>query len=88
MNDSVEAYVSTHSKSYLIGFILTFLLGPLGLFYSSWVAALILCVIAISTASTLVVPLFCWALALLINFPAVSRHNEKVRATANLAQPT
>jgi hypothetical protein len=88
MNDAVESYVSTHSKSYVFGFLLTFLLGPLGLFYSSWVAALILCVIAISTASTIVVPLFCWALAILINFPAVSRHNEKVRTTANLAQST
>ena len=51
MNDAVEQYVKTHSKSQAVGFILTLLFGPLGLFYSSWVAGLILCVIAVATVA-------------------------------------
>ena len=49
MNNAVDVYIDTHSKSQLGGFLLTLILGPLGLFYSSWVAALILCVIAIAS---------------------------------------
>lgn len=86
MNNAVEAYIRTHSKSQIAGFLLTLILGPLGLFYSSWVAALILCVIAIVSAASIIGPIICWLLAILISFGAVSSHNEKVRATANLAQ--
>ena len=85
MSDAVTAYISAHSKSQLSGFLLTLILGPLGLFYSSWVPALILCVIATSTVLTIVVPIICWVLAIIISFGAVSRHNEKVITTANLS---
>lgn len=78
MDDAVNAYIRTHSKNQLSGFLLTLFLGPLGLFYSSWVAALILCVIAISTAASIIGPLICWILAILISFMTVSSHNEKV----------
>lgn len=84
MNDAVETYISTHSKSQLAGFLLTLILGPLGLFYSSWVAALILCIIAIVSAASIIGPVICWVLAILISFATVSSHNEKVKATANL----
>lgn len=86
MNDAVSAYVSAHSKSQMAGFILTLLLGPLGLFYSSWVAALILCVIAIASAASIIGPVICWLLAILISFFSVSKHNEKIKTAANLAQ--
>ena len=85
--DAVAAYISTHSKSQLAGFLLTLLLGPLGLFYSSWVAALILCVIAFSSAATVIGPVICWVLSILISFFAVSSHNDKVVAAANLGRP-
>jgi len=75
MNDAVDAYISTHSKSQLAGFLLTLILGTVGLFYSSWVAALILCVIAVSSAATIIGPVICWVLAMLISFSAVSKHN-------------
>jgi hypothetical protein len=86
MNDPVQSYISAHSKSQISGFLLTLLFGPLGLFYSSWVAALILCVIAIVTAVSIIGPIICWMLAILISFATVSGHNKKVHATANLNQ--
>ena len=87
MNDGVEAYITAHAKSQLAGFFLTLILGPLGLFYSSWIAALILCVIAIASAATIIGPIICWVLAILISFATVDSHNNKIRATANLNRP-
>ena len=84
MSDVVQEYIDAHSKSQVLGFILTLLLGPLGLFYSSWVAALILCVIAIASAASIIGPVICWILAILIGFAAVSKHNKKVKAAAAL----
>ena len=85
MTDPVKAYISAHSKSQLGGLFLTLFLGPLGLFYSSWIAGLILCVIAIATLASIVGPIICWLLAIGISFVTVSSHNKKVRVTANLA---
>lgn len=84
MSEAVQHYINTHSKSQALGFVLTLLLGPLGLFYSSWVAALILCVIAIASAASIIGPIACWILAILISFATVSKHNEKVKAAAAL----
>lgn len=84
MNDAVQKYVDTHSKSQGLGFVLTLILGPLGLFYSNWVAALILCVVAIVSAASIIGPIICWILAILISFATVSKHNEKVKSTAAL----
>jgi hypothetical protein len=86
MSESVNTYIDAHSKSQLTGFFLTLILGPLGLFYSSWVAALILCVIVVASAASIIGPVICWVLAILISFVTVSSHNEKVEATANLNQ--
>ena len=86
MNDVVEAYIHAHSKSQTVGFLLTLIFGPLGLFYSSWVAALILCVLAIASVETIVGPIVCWLLAIIISFVTVSGYNTKVKATANLTQ--
>ncbi|SEF95632.1 hypothetical protein [Marinobacterium lutimaris] len=84
MNEAVQRYIDTHSKSQGLGFVLTFLFGRLGLFYSSWVAALILCVIAIASVASIIGPIICWVLAIFIGFAAVSKHNEKVKAAAAL----
>lgn len=85
MNEAVQKYIDTHSKSQGLGFVLTLLFGPLGLFYSSWVAALILCVIAIASAASVIGPIICWIFSILIVFAAVSKHNEKVKAAAALS---
>ena len=84
MSDKLDNYISAHSKSQLAGFLLTLFLGPLGLFYSSWVSALILCVIAIASAASIIGPVVCWLLAIIISFFSVNKHNDRVRATAEL----
>ena len=87
MSDEFQKYIDDHTKSYETGFILTFFFGPLGLFYSSWLAALILCVIAIACAvsgalNIVSIVVLCWPLAIFIGFVAVGKHNEKVKNTA------
>lgn len=84
MSEKIENYINTHSKSQVAGFLLTLLLGPLGLFHSSWVSGLILCVIAFVSMDTIIGPIICWCLAIIISFFSVSKHNRKVRATAEL----
>ena len=86
MNNAVNDYVSVHSKSKMAGFLLTLFFGPLGLFYSSWVAGLILCVIAIASFATVIGPFLCWFFAIFLSFDTVEKHNQKVRVTANLMQ--
>lgn len=85
MADVVAHYIKTHSKSTLLGFFLTLLFGPLGLFYSNWVAALILSITAIGLGFTVIIPIVCWILAIILNFFTVHKYNEKVKATAALS---
>lgn len=67
-----------NQKSRATSFVLTFLLGPLGLLYASWVAAVILAVIAIATAATVVGPVICWILAMIIGDSATRKHNRGI----------
>lgn len=82
--DVVQNYIKVNSKSNAIGFLLALFFGPLGLFYSNWIAALILCGLAISTAATIVVPIICWLSAMAITFYLVPKYNKKVEAEARL----
>ena len=87
MSDAFQQYIDDHTKSYEIVFILTFFFGPLGLFYSSWLAALILCVIAVASAVTgslniVTIVILCWPLAIFIGLVSVGKYNEKVIAAA------
>ena len=87
MNDAVQAYIDAHTKSQEIGFLLTFFFGPLGLFYSNWLSALILCTIAVTCAVTgtlniVTIVIFCWPVAIFISLVSVGKHNEKVKAAA------
>lgn len=84
MSTPRDNYIKAHSKSQFVGFILTLLFGPLGLFYSGWVSAIILTVVAIASVSTLIGPIICWVLAIIISFFAVRNFNKKVTATADL----
>ncbi len=86
MSDLTDQYISSHSKSQIVGFILALLFGPIGLFYSNWVMALVLTGIAVAAFSTIIAPVACWGLSLLLTFYLVSRYNRKVIATAMLHQ--
>ena len=71
-------------KSQFIQFILTFLLGPLGLFYSSIAAALALMILTFSiSVATLgfalgVGGLLIWPISILVGFITVSKYNERI----------
>ena len=82
--NKVNNYVKANEKSEFAGFLLTFFFGPLGLFYCNWISALILTLVAIASATSIIGPIICWIIAMIINFPYVNKYNSKVRATAEL----
>lgn len=84
MSEAIKNYVAANSKSRVISLILTILFGPLGLLYSSIIGGVILLVVAIFTSATIVVPLICWIIAILIGDSAVVSYNKKMRAQAEL----
>lgn len=73
-------------KSPLIAFFLALFFGPLGVLYSSVVAAIILGVIAVVTASTIFIPIVCWVLSILISLYCVYDHNDNVDKTIRILQ--
>ena len=79
-------YIQAHSKSQVIGFILTLLFGSLGLFYSNVIMALILTVIAFTTLATVIVPVICWILSIIIGVSSVSSHNKKALAVQSMVE--
>ncbi len=84
MGSNIDKYVSAHSKSQLGGLVITILLGPLGLFYASKGAAIVLCVIAIISATSIIGPIICWVLSILVSVACIAEYNDKVKTTANL----
>lgn len=66
-------------KSRGTSFLLTLLFGPLGLLYSSIAGGLILTVIALASAVTIVGPIICWVLAILIGDHLTHKHNKNAR---------
>lgn len=70
--------MNLNKKSRLASLLLTVLLGPLGLMYSSVVGGFILLVIAILTIPTVFGPLICWGLAVIIGDGATHKHNKSV----------
>lgn len=67
-------------KSQLIGFLLTFLVGPLGLFYSSAPAALgfLLAAIVFGVLTAGIALFVIWPISIITGFFTVHRHNSKV----------
>lgn len=84
MSDKLERYIHLHSKSYLSGFILTLFFGPLGLFYMNWIAGLILTLFCLFTFYTIIIPIICWLLSMLISFILTYSYNKKLRSKAEL----
>lgn len=65
-------------KSVTAAFFLTLLLGPLGLLYSSIVGAIILGVIAVLTAPSIIGPIICWVISIIVGMYSANKHNEGV----------
>jgi hypothetical protein len=76
--------MNLNRKSRLASFFLTLLLGPLGLMYSSVVGGIVLLIIAILSAPTLVGPLVCWFLAVVIGDSATHKHNRNIEKFEDL----
>ncbi len=70
--------MNLNEKSRGASFILTLLFGPLGLLYSSIAGGVILIVIAITTAATIIGPLICWFLAIIIGDHYTHKHNKSI----------
>lgn len=65
-------------KSRLFSLILTVLLGPLGLLYSSIAGGIILTVVAVVTAPTIFGPVGCWMLSIAWGDHAAHKHNKGI----------
>ena len=76
--------MNLNKKSRLASLVLTLLLGPLGLMYSSKFAGLILLIIAIFTIPTIFGPLICWGLAIILGDSATHKHNKSIERFEDL----
>jgi hypothetical protein len=67
-------------KSQLTGFILTLIVGPIGLFYSSSAAAigLILLALVLGVPTMGIGAIIVWPIAILTGFYTVGKHNARV----------
>lgn len=81
---AVEEYVAVAGKSRLTSFLLTLLLGPIGLLYASISWGIIMIIVAIISAPTGVGPLAVWVLSILIGDSMTHNHNEKLLAHTEL----
>lgn len=77
-------YVTHESKSRTVSFILTLLLGPLGLLYSNVVWGVIFTIIAIMGAVTIVVPAVIWVLSILLGDSFTYSYNQKIKQKADI----
>lgn len=73
-----------NTKSKLLGFLLAVVLGPLGYMYASFKGGVILSALAVLAAPTIIVPVACWLLAIVMAPVSVGKHNRNVEMTINL----
>lgn len=78
--------MNLNEKSRGTSFVLTLLLGPLGLMYSSLAGGIILLIIAIATAATIIGPVICWLLAIVIGDSATHKHNQNIKKLTEMMQ--
>ena len=69
-------------KSRTTSAVLTLLFGPLGLFYTSFWAALALTVLAFASAPTIIGPLFAWVVSIFWSDSLVRKHNSAMNVQA------
>lgn len=70
--------MNLNKKSQLVSFILTLLFGPIGLLYSTIAGSIGFMLIAFLTAPTVIGPIICWILSILVGAHYVSSHNHNV----------
>lgn len=77
-----KEFLNINTKSRLTSLILTLLIGPLGLMYSSILWGAILTIIAFLGAPTVVVPLGVWILSILLGDSFTYNHNKRIQSQA------
>lgn len=70
--------MNLNQKSRLVSLLLTIFFGPLGLFYSSGSAGLVLCIIAFVSFATVIGPVICWILAIAVGDHCTYKHNKNI----------
>lgn len=80
----INDYTSQMQKSRITSFILTVLLGPLGLLYSSIAAGLIMIFIAIISLPTGAGPIVVWILSIIMGDSFTYGYNKKIMAQAKM----
>lgn len=89
-NIIIDDYYSARKKNQILGLVLTFFLGPIGLFYSNWIAALVLLVVyyfvfgSILIGAALTIYFLPWPIFMLISWILISNHNAKALTEAKL----
>lgn len=66
-------------KSRLRSFVLTLVLGPIGLFYASERYGIILTVIALVSYKTVIGPILCWIFAIAISDFCIEQYNKGLK---------
>ena len=69
--------ITVSRKSRLIGFLLSFMFGPLGVLYANIAAGLILLLVCVFTSFTFVGPIIAWLLGILISDHMICRQNKR-----------
>ena len=77
-----KEFVGTEKKSRIVSLLLTLVLGPLGLMYSSVLWGAVLLIVAILGAATVAVPAFIWVLSILLGDSFTYNHNQKIEKQA------
>lgn len=72
--------MNMNKKSRLTSLLLTILLGPLGLMYSSAVGGVVLLIIACASWWTIIGLIICWVLSIIIGDHMTYRHNQGINA--------
>lgn len=80
--------MNVSEKSRLMSLLLTVFFGPIGAFYGSITAGIILLVLAISTTLTIIGPIFFWIISIFISDRCVVKHNKSVRRIFDLLEKT
>ena len=73
-----------NKKSRLTSLVLTALLGPLGLMYSSVVGGFVMLLLIVVTLPTVIVPIALWVFCIMLGDHATHKHNKGIDNFAKL----
>lgn len=75
--------MSFSKKSRSTSLLLTFFLGPIGLLYASVMWGIVLIILAVATMGTIIIPVLCWVMSMLIGDAYVNDHNKSLEEFKN-----